>query len=214
MIVPSMTAPEMVKEILDDIPAVHKKSGYLLETLRRPAIKSKHRYAEKMFEYKSPQHNRWNIYAEHYIRYGLRTHLVRYNDHLGLNGVVTYDNGALGHYSSHFFKRYHERNLNNQPMDINCMLAQFMKHQLQDKMDIYATDSNNRSYFFARSLEGVKLGYCEFVSRTPVMYFKTFITLDMLRNEQITTSQKLAEALLNDLKSHCGFKLKKMGIAA
>jgi hypothetical protein len=214
MIVPSMTAPEMVKEILLDFPAVQVKASYLLETLRRPAIKSKHRYAEKMFEYKSPQHNRWNIFAEHHIKHRLLSYLVRYSDNYGINAVMVCTNYSLSHYTSHFFKRYHERNLNNQPLDINALIQHFMRFSAQDQMHYYARGEDNRAYFFARGLEGVKLGYAEKVDGKTLAHYKTFITLDMLRNNQIVTSNNLEQALLEDLRARLGYKLKKLGIAA
>ena len=67
MIVPKMNSEELVREIQQDIEIVDRKAYYLASKLRREAIKSKTKHAQRVFDYTSKRLNKWIITVDHSV---------------------------------------------------------------------------------------------------------------------------------------------------
>jgi hypothetical protein len=110
MIVPNMDSKELLIEVFKDLEIVNRKAIYLTQGLRREAVKSKAKYVQRVFDYKSMRHNYWFIVVDYYVKQPCYTVVVYYSNQRGLNGVlVDGDNQALIHFSPHFLDRYNER---------------------------------------------------------------------------------------------------------
>ncbi len=187
MIVPSMNSEELVVEVYRDLEIVNRKANYLTQGLRRQAIKSKEKYVQRIFDYKSMRHNQWFIVAEHFVKHYRFVRVVYYNNHLGLNGItVDGDNLTMNHFSSHFLDRYNERFLERKGASHLELLRRFVLsnsvHSIRSSQGI----RSNEQQIFVKVKEGIGLGYKEFLQGGFVMFhFKTFISNEMLLNHQI-----------------------------
>jgi len=187
MIVPSMNSEELLVEIFKDLEVVNRKADYLTQSLRRKAIKSKEKYVQRIFDYKSMRHNQWFIVAEHFVKHYRFVRAVYYNNRLGLNGItVDGDNLTMNHFSTHFLDRYNERFLESKGASHLELLKRFVLsnsvHSIRSSQGI----RSNEQQIFVKLKEGVGLGYKEFLQGRCVMFhFKTFISNEMLLNHQI-----------------------------
>ena len=210
MIVPTMTTHELVKEVLEDYESVRTKANYLIETLRRPAIKAKNKYATKIFEYTSPKKNLWLIFAEHFVKKTICIYVVRFEGDKGLNAIMINMNQTLNHYTGHFFSRYNERYLNKRDVYGNDLITTFIRKNPASATKIIGKDDNGNDRFFSKLEEGIGLGYAENVGVVRVFKFKTFIADQMLFQTQAEENKKMTAVYENYLKEIYEFKLKKM----
>lgn len=110
MIVPAMTSNELIIGVFKDLESVNVKALYLAQGMRREAVKSKSKYVQRIFEYKSKRHNKWLIIIDYYVKQPLFTVVVYYNDDFGLNGIMVEScHQGLIHFTTHFINRYNER---------------------------------------------------------------------------------------------------------
>jgi hypothetical protein len=182
-----MNSEELVVEVYRDLEVVNCKANYLTQGLRRQAIKSKEKYVQQLFDYKSPRHNQWFIVADHYVKDPYFTVVALYTNHFGLNGIlVDRDQRTLLHITSHFLDRYNERFLKITVASHLELLKRFIPaNSVQTIMSSHKNDSTKKQTF-GRFHEGVGLGYKEsFPERGKVLYhFNTFISNEMVLRHQ------------------------------
>jgi len=196
-----MNSEELVVEVYRDLEVVYRKANYLTQGLRREAIKSKGKYVQRIFDYKSPRHNQWFIVADHYVKDPYFTAVVLYTNHFGLNGIlVDKDHRTLMHITSHFLDRYNDRFLKKMGASHLELLKRFIPaNSVQTIMTLHKND-NTKKQIFGRFHEGVGLGYKEsFPARGKVLYhFNTFISNEMVLRyqfEDYNTLGKLYDGL-------------------
>ena len=68
MILPTMKSEELVREIMKDFPVVYRKGKYALEKLRRPALKSRNRHVQRIYDYESKNNNNWIIFCDYHVK--------------------------------------------------------------------------------------------------------------------------------------------------
>jgi len=187
MIVPTMTSKELLMEIARDYSIVMNKAMYLTESLRRLAIKSKEKYVHRVFDYKSKQKNNWLITVDYYVKEPTFLVVVYYVDKYGLNGImVNGDQQTLTHYTPHFLERYNERFLHEPDISKIELLKRYLSKNSVSYMKYVPDTDDMKNRFFARSREGVGLGYIETMSGilNTINHFKTFIANDMIYENQ------------------------------
>jgi hypothetical protein len=188
MIVPAMDSKELYKEIHTDLEIVFRKAGYLTSGLRREAVKSKTKYVQRIFDYKSKRHNKWFIVVDYYVAQPVFTVVVYYFDNCGLNGIrINWNNKSLTHFTSHFLERYNERFLRQENLSKLELLKRFIpKNPIEVIRSVPDSDTiNNR--IFGRFKEGIGLGYDEVFGEDgkEIHHFKTFISNEMIFESQL-----------------------------
>lgn len=188
MIVPAMNSKELYKEIHTDLEIVFRKAGYLTSGLRREAVKSKTKYVQRIFDYKSNQYNRWFIVVDYFVKQPSFTVVVYYLDEYGLNGIrVNCNNKSLTHFTSHFLDRYNERFLKQESLSKLELLKRFIpKNPIEVISSVPDSDTiNNR--IIGRFKEGIGLGFDEVLSEDgkEIHHFKTFISNEMIFESQL-----------------------------
>ena len=205
MIVPSMNSEELLIEIYKDLEGVNRKAISLTQGLRRQAIKSKGKYVQVMYDYKSLRHNHWFIIVDHYVKDPYYNAVLHYTNHAGLNGVlVGKDNKTLIHYTPHFLDRYNERFLKRQGASRLSLLKRFIPANSVQTIKSIRKFDGNKKQTFGRFNEGIGLGYKEvFTERgKAIHHFKTFISTEMVLEYQIedfNTLGKLYERYLEEM---------------
>ena len=188
MIVPSMNSKELLFEVFEDLEVVDRKGTYLTQGLRRAAVKSKTKYVHRVFNYKSPKNNSWLIYVDYYVKEPCYTVVAYYYNQYGLNGIlVDGGNQALIHFTPHFLERYNERFLHEMGATNLGLLKRFIQINSMQVIKAIQKIDIDKNQIFGRFKEGVGLGYEEvFHDKGKVFHhFKTFISNDMIRDNQI-----------------------------
>jgi hypothetical protein len=203
MIVPAMNSEELTKEVFKDLESVNIKAMYLAQGLRREAVKSKSKYVQRIFEYKSRRHNQWLIIIDYYVKHPFFTVVIYYNDDFGLNGImVEASNQGLIHFTPHFIERYNERYLGMKNMPKLDLLKLFIPNNSMEVIKVIPGGDNKEQRIFGRFKEGIGLGFKEVFHGKEFFHFKTFITVDMIQNRQIgvfNMTGKMYDEFWNDL---------------
>lgn len=180
MILPTMTKEELAREILQDHETVLRKAIYYEKMLRKAARKSKTQCLQRIFDYRSRQRNNWIIVVNVFKKkssFNLGVHFV---DNDGFQAcVVSSDKKALLHYSSHFLQRYNERCSKEEDIKKVDLLKNYMS---KNTFGFYKSlpDNQYKNRFFARTGEGICLGYMEYLKTITICRHKTFIANDMI----------------------------------
>ena len=182
-----MNSKELIKEVFNDFVIVERKAYYLGLSLRRMAIKSKHKHIQKVFDYRSKRYNNWIIIVDCYVAMVVSRSVVWYLDECGMNGLrVNSDFKSLTHITPHFLDRYNERFLHQPALAKLDLLKQFTQdNPIEVIMSVPDVDGNqNRIY--GRFNDGIGLGYEEVFKdvEQEIRHFKTFISHDMIREGQ------------------------------
>lgn len=183
MIVPSMNSRELYSEIMNDYSIVERKAHYLALSLRRSALKSKHKQVREIFEYKSKRRNNWIITIDCYLKGYDSSVMVYYLDEHGLNGIcVNSGGGSLSHFTPHFIKRYNERYLKETSLSKLELLKHFIINNPWEAIREIPYGESKKYEVFSRFNEGVGLGFKEviFFGGKEIIHFKTFITNQMI----------------------------------
>lgn len=112
MLLPNMSAIEVMREALRDLPTVERKMHRAKELLRRKHIKGDRKAVlVELHEYVSPQANNWMVVMRH-CKAGIQT--FHYAWYRGMDQrmraiYVRPDDTTAFHYSKHVFDRYSER---------------------------------------------------------------------------------------------------------
>ena len=187
MIVPAMNSKELTLEVYKDIETVNIKAIYLAQGLRREAVKSKSKYVQRVFEYKSRRLNQWLIIIDYYVKQPFFTIVVYYLDPSGLNGImVDGNNQTLTHFTPHFLERYNERFLMQPKISKLELLKRFVPANSLEVIRVVPESSNVEKRIFGRFKEGIGLGFKEEFREMgkEIYHFKTFISTDIIFESQ------------------------------
>jgi hypothetical protein len=187
MIVPAMNSKELTIEVFKDLETVNIKAMYLAQGLRREAVKSKSKYIQRVFEYKSRRLNHWLIIVDYYVKQPFITIVVYYLDLSGLNGImVDGNNQTLTHFTPHFLERYNERFLMQPKISKLELLKRFIPANSLEIIRVVPDNSSIENRIFGRFKEGIGLGFKEEFREMgkEIYHFKTFITTDMIFESQ------------------------------
>ena len=196
MIVPSMNSRELYTEIFNDYRIVERKAYYLGLSLRRTAVKSKHKHVREIINYKSSQHNDWIIIVDRAVASFICYSTVYYRDKHGLNGVgVSSNDLTLNHYTPHFLERYNERFLKAPNLSKLDLLKQFVTNNPVEAIADITNDETIQCEIFGRFRDGVGLGFKEVFSEAgnEIIHFKTFISNEMILDGQRDGFNSLGE---------------------
>jgi hypothetical protein len=188
MIVPNMNSEELLEEIYKDLEVVIRKANYLTQGLRRQAVKSKGKYVQRVYDYKSLRHNRWFIIVDYYVKEPSVTVIAYYTDQYGLNGIlVDGTNQGLIHFTPHFLERYNERFLKQDGVTKVELLKRFVPANPLQVIKVVQKIDANQNRIFGRFKEGIGLGYNEdfHVRGKVIHHFKTYISNNMILEFQI-----------------------------
>lgn len=208
MIVPSMNSQELYNEIFSDYKIVERKAYYLGLSLRRAAVKSKHKHVREILNYKSKQHNNWIIIVDRAVASFINYSTVYYRDKHGLNGVSVSSNDlTLTHYTSHFIERYNERFMKAPNLSKLDLLKQFVTKNPVEAIADITDDETMECEIFGRFRDGVGLGFKEVFSEAgnEIIHFKTFIS-----NEMILDGQRGGFNSLGEFYNEACVKLEKI----
>jgi hypothetical protein len=205
MIVPAMNSKELMNEVFKDVETVNIKAFYLAQSLRREAVKSKSKYVQRVFEYKSRRLNQWLIIVDYYVKQPFFTIVVYYLDPSGLNGImVDGNNQTLTHFTPHFLERYNERFLRHPKSTKLELLKRFIPANSLEVIRVVPDNSNLENRIFGRFKEGIGLGLKEEFHEMgkEIYHFKTFISTDMIfesQEEDFNLTDKRYELYWNEM---------------
>ncbi len=195
MIVPSMNSQELANEILNDYKIVIRKAKYLTEELRREAIKSRNKHLKRIFDYKSKQKNDWLIDVDYNMGDPLILVAVHFLNEGRLNAVLVLSDGnTLVHYSSHFLERYNERFLKENNFPKLELLKRFLPQNNVTTFDITTYLSDSKDTVFARFKDGVGLGVFEHLRNNKIVFLKTYISPEMIKEFQKEGYESITDA--------------------
>lgn len=196
MIVPSMNSKELIKEVFNDFVIVERKAFYLSESLRRAAVKSKHKHIQKLFDYRSKRYNKWIILVDSYVAMAVIRYAVWYLDEYGMNGLrVNSDLKYLTHLTPHFLDRYNERFLHQPALSKLELLKKFTQNNPIEVLMSVPDADENHTRIYGRFNDGIGLGYEEVIKdvEQEIGHFKTFISQDMIKDGQKELDSYLGE---------------------
>ena len=187
MILPSMNSEELVREIMKDYQIVNRKGKYELEKLRRPALKSRSRHVQRIFDYNSKNHNNWIIFCDYDMKDPLWYVAVHFVDKWGLQAyLVDEKQRVLYHYSGHFLHRFNERFLHETELSKIEILKRYLLKNASAYIEVLPDTEKYQNPVFGRSREGVVLGNVEFRGLYSIIHIKTFIAENMIfENQQV-----------------------------
>ncbi len=108
--------------------------------------------------------------------------------------LVKYD---LHHYTSHFLQRYNERFLKETGMPKLDLLKHFIVHNPMTQVMTVPDNEKYKNGIYAKFNDGVGFGQIEVPSSNYFFHFKTFLSTDMIVEEQDDyLKQTVAESLL------------------
>lgn len=180
-----MTEEELAKEILQDFVIVKRKAEYLVQSVRREAIKSMNKYCHKVFPYTSKKKNTWLIFVDYYKKDPVYTAVVHYLDKNGFNAVMVDKNQkTLSHYSAHFLERFNARYWKKPNATKLEILKRFVSKNPCSSNQLLPNKFNCQNGFFGVFQEGKGLGYIEQLTFNNIYRFKTFISTSMVHKGQ------------------------------
>lgn len=208
MIVPKMTSEQIYKEIFNEYPSVMRKATRLTESLRRTAIKSRNKYAKKVFYFISENKNKWLIFAEHFVSRILFTTVVYYDDNWGFNAILVNVDRSLSHYTEHFLDRFNERYLKEPFMPCKEIVKRFFFINSVCVFKFFDDADSCELLFMGKFTEGNGLGYVERVNYNRIFHFSTYLSSEMLFENQNKIDEKLSKRHDAYWKQYWQFKHK------
>lgn len=192
MIVHTMTEAELFQEVKTDMVNAFRYSDAKDQKFRRMVIKSNQFPVYAHSVYTSPRKNIWLILFEARTKKEIRedcriTFVTCYNSPHGYYAVLISFLKEKAHlilYPPHFFSRYAKRcHVNLSGIDL---MIQFFKLNASYIFELNERRIDNNHYqieVYGSTKEGVALG---FQSLEGNICFKTFITYDMTKGEQVS----------------------------
>ncbi len=185
MILPTMNSEELVREIMRDYPLVYRKGMYALEKLRRPALKSRNRHVQRIYDYESKNNNNWIVICDYYVKDPSWMVVVHFVDKFGLQAyLVDANQRTLYHYSGHFLERFNLRFLHETELSKTEILKRYLSKNASAYIQVIPDTEKYKNPVFGRSKEGVVLGYVELQGLYSIIHAKTFIADNMLFENQ------------------------------
>lgn len=192
MIVYTMTEEELFIEVVTDMGNAFKYSDAKDQKFRRMVIKSNRFPVYAHSIYTSPRKNIWLILFEARTKKEIGedcriTFVTCYNSPHGYYAVMVSFTNNRQHlilYPPHFFSRYAERcNINLSGIDL---MLRFFKQNASYVFELKETtvgDNLIRTEVFGSTKEGVAMGFRSIGGN---ILFKTFITYNMTKGEQVS----------------------------
>lgn len=191
MIVATMTEAELKAEVMQDMHNVLAFSNFIDKKFRRAVLKRTRFPVYETISHSSRRENNWLLFYEARTRKEVNdnvrmTLVCTYNTKHGLHAIMFTNTNKQAHlimYPPHFFSRYAER-MKIELTGIELMKA-FFKHNNSYVYEVKRKQLSETTYInecYGTGNDGVSLG---FLTTEGNMFFKTFITYDMLKGEQI-----------------------------
>ena len=209
MITTTMNYAEIKSELDKDLKSVlnYVNKFSLDNKYRREALKHTNRIWFKPVRWKSPHHNNYIILIESlgksdFKKNGFVFYIFCYyfNNKNKLDVAMFTNMNDYVFYSGHLFERYAERFLNNKSMDKMDVIIKYFKSNRQTAFHPFESSKYGNSIFGTTS-DGVVLG--NIINGMGI--FKTYITFDMLRGEEVDYNVDNSSSL-EELKSVCNTK--------
>jgi hypothetical protein len=198
MIVPSMSIEELSREILSDLKIVRNKAFYLGYKYRRNARRTRRKNFRSVYEYTSKQRNKWLILFQ-CENYDLLFSLcVIYVDKYGLSAISIGDDRSLNHYYPHFFQRYNERYVKQAHTQKIELVKRFLQENPTSAFICETDPRDKKIWLFGRMNEGVALGYMEIVESILYRTIKTYVSEDMLKQDQLDDFEYVSKLYESD----------------
>ena len=196
MLVPAMNLVEVKKEIEKDSPILFRKIGYVAQKIDRHLKKNKKitEFSE-VYEYYSKYKNYWlyKLYLkDKVLKYEA---MIVYNDERGHSAIAVVDQNHLVYHTSHFFMRYNER-LNLGLNNFKDIIKEFMKENEIYRFQQLEEVEPGIHKMFCILPSGVILG--TFYKGLNIVKANTFISNDMLRNDQIKMKIDLTYTVIDN----------------
>jgi hypothetical protein len=183
MLVDSMNSIELTKEYISDFFNVNRKCEHLVKEVRKKAIRNKNKRFKKIFEYNSPQKNKWLVLVDHNNGDPLILPMLYYLNKGKVNVLTQQPRSKyFFHYTTHFFQRYNQRFLHQEGLSLVEVIKTFIPVNSIATYDFIVENNENR--IFARFKDGVGLGYFEYYNEFYVSYMKTYISSNMIGDWQ------------------------------
>ena len=180
-----MNSEELVREIIKDYPMVLRKGEYALKDLRRPALKSKNKHVQKIFDYESKNKNKWIIFCDYHTKDPLWYIVIYFVNKSGLQAYLVDDNKrVLYHYSGHFLERYNERFLHEPSLSKIEILKRYLSKNASAYIEVHPETEKYQHPVFGRAKEGVVFGNVELQGIWSIIHVRTFISNDMIHEGQ------------------------------
>ena len=185
MIVPSMNTQQVYTEFLQGYSAVQRKINSLSSKFRRLAIRKRSNFLT--LDYTDPQKNKWCIHVIFNKNSYTTLPFLYYHGNNGYQALRLHlETGECEAYNPHFFSRFNERVNIGSKSSMETMKAYFL---MSFEVQVHQEKDNT---FHAEIAVGVGLGYR---ITDYLIQYKTFLTHDMLRGQQISLSKKLRERM-------------------
>lgn len=205
MILPTFTEKEMMSEYLSDLPEVLNFSNRLDKKWRRAVIKSSRFpiFSNPNF-YTSHRNNRWIVLLEarskkEFGDLSRITFVCLINDRRGYYAIMHSFVGGQPlyiFYAPHFFSRFRDR--------VGCgvngveLVAEFFRLNSSYVFD-FQIDTEGATHVSGSTAEGVAMGL---LTENKNILFKTIVTYDMLKDEQIEKYLK-NEEIRKEIHENC-----------
>lgn len=191
MIVATMTEKELFREISSDLLNASKYSQYQDNKFRRLVLKSNKYPVYWDLKYRSPKSNNWLIFFEGRSKkevgdYGRVVFINYFDSPHGVYAVMpafTNNRPHLVIYLPHFFSRYANRaNVNKSGVELITNYFRYNSSYVYAYHEKMTSEDTFVQEVYGSSKEGVALGL---MSVDGSVLFKTFITYEMSKGEQI-----------------------------
>lgn len=192
MIVYTMSEAELKNEVMKDLLNAFRWEDRNSNKFRRVVLKATRFPVQFAYNYTSPRKNKWIILLEARTRKEIKddcriTYVVTYESPHGAYVVmvswVNNGNPQLIIYPPHFFSRFRER-MNLSEKGILLMIRFFHNNSsyVYDKQTKIIAEDKYYVEVYGSTREGVCLGI---LSTENNILFRTFVTYDMLKGDQI-----------------------------
>ena len=189
MLVETMNALEVHRELITDLEYVQRKGKIESEILRKAMLRKKQQLETCAITYKTPRRNDWNLILQirpdfikvaFYIKGWDRRGLVAYSIQFADLGTPQEDKYIVK-YSAHFFQRYNERMLLGFS-DSGKVIKHFFKRNFDYEVgqSELLEDGTMLVHFVFK--EGIGIGWKDVDRKT--LHFKTFIANSTLTRKQ------------------------------
>lgn len=191
MIVYGMNEKEIEKEVFDDLENVSRYQNNNQNKFRRLVIKSSHFPVYNNNIYISPKKNKWIVLLEAQNKKEVGgksqvTLIVTYDTPRGIHAIsISPIKGKLRlcFHPPHFFKRFRDRaTITKNGIELIVEFFRINSNYVLDMVGKMTTNDTYHVQIAGSTKSGVSLGL---LTAGENFHFKTFITYDMLKGEQI-----------------------------
>jgi hypothetical protein len=200
MLLPSMTLQEIRTSLLKDLKeGLKNKVVHSQLSMERRFHESGSQLMVETVPYLSRQHNLWRIACRKDATSSYYQPYMMAYDHVGVIAMHfpnTFNPEVMMYFNTHFFKRYRER----AELDIERP-SHLVKHFFKQNnvlLPCYYPQDDGSLQLFSPVHGGLGLGY--FHADTMICEFKTFVSYDMLRIDQIIDISRIYQATLQGMK--------------